>query len=269
MPDSASTSVQPPQQEMRPPISCYIRTLNEERMIGRVIDAAFQVVSEVVIVDSGSTDRTREIAAERGARVIEQPWLGNGYQKRAGEEAALHDWLLDLDADEVVTPELAAEIRALFADGEPAKSVYNFHLITAPPIGEPWWRFAIAERYRLYDRRKFRHLESKAWDQLEIPEGTPVDALKSPLLHYSFESYEQFMAKWNRVSSARARDAKLKPLWNVKLRIVFAMPFYFLKHYLGRGLWRAGLYGFAVSCGAAFGRWMRDVKMYERYRRND
>jgi glycosyltransferase involved in cell wall biosynthesis len=65
------------------PVSCYIRTLNEERLIKAVIDSALTVVDEVIIVDSGSKDRTIEIAKDCGARVLDQPWLGWGFQKRA------------------------------------------------------------------------------------------------------------------------------------------------------------------------------------------
>ncbi|MBX2856732.1 MAG: glycosyltransferase family 2 protein [Rhodobacteraceae bacterium] len=252
-----------------PPISCYIRTLNEERLIGEVIAAARKVSREVVIVDSGSTDRTCEIAADAGARVIEQTWLGNGFQKRTGEEACSQEWLLDLDADEILTPELIAEILALFDGGEPPLSVYRLTLVTAPPIGEPWTHFALDPRAKLYDKRRWRMPESRAWDQLALPTDAAVGALKGALMHHSFQDFAHYMAKWNGVSTRRAEAIKLKPLWLVRLRVLFAWPFYFLRHYILRGFWRGGLYGFAVAGGVAFGRWMRDVKMYEIHRRRE
>ena len=92
-----------------PPISVYIRAKNEERMIREVIRAAFQIGDEVLVIDSGSSDRTIEITEAEGARVIRESWHGWGKQKRIGEEAARHDWLFDLDADEIITPELAAQ----------------------------------------------------------------------------------------------------------------------------------------------------------------
>ena len=196
--------------ETRPPISAYIRTLNEERQIGEVVRAALQAAREVVIVDCGSTDRTREEAEAAGARVFDQPWLGNGGQKRAGEAKCVHDWLLDLDADEILTPSLAAEIRALFASGEPPLSVYRLTLVTEPPIGPAWEGFALDPRAKLYDKRRWRMPDHKAWDQLELPKEAPVGALKAPLLHRSFADFAQYMAKWNRVSTARANHAKLK-----------------------------------------------------------
>ena len=254
------------QRETPPPLSAYIRTLNEERRIGEVVRAAFQVADEVVVVDSGSSDRTREAAEAAGAQVFDQPWLGNGGQKRAGEEKCAHHWLLDLDADEIITPALAEEIRALFAQGEPPLTVYRLTLVTEPPIGPAWEGFKLDHRAKLYDKRRWRMPDHKAWDQLELPKGAEVGQLTGALMHRSFADFAQYMAKWNRVSTARANHAKLKSKPGVIFRILFAAPFYFLRHYLLQGLWRAGLYGFCIACGVAFGRWMRDVKMYERYR---
>lgn len=245
------------------PVTCFIRTKNEQRMIGQVIEAAKAAVSEVVIIDSGSTDATLSIAEEAGARIVRQPWLGNGKQKRAGEDAAVHNWVLDLDADEIVSPELAAEIRALFAKGDPPCPVYQMDMITVPPIGKPWLGVAVADRRKLYDKRAVRAPDHAAWDQFEVPNGMPVGLLSAPLYHHSFRDFEHFMGKLNRISTVRAHESKLKPLWLVGLRVCLAPPFYFLKHYLGRGLWKLGLYGVAIAGMSANGRWLRDIKMLE------
>lgn len=238
-------------------------------MIGEVVAAARRAVEEVVVIDCGSTDATREIAAAAGARVVEQPWLGNGRQKRAGEDACAHDWVLDLDADEVVSPELAGEIRALFAKAPPDHPVYALRLVTQPPFGRRWERAAVAWRRKLYDRRRLRMPDHAAWDQLVVSRDILVGRLKGALVHHSFRDVEQFVAKLNRVSTVRARETKLRPFWAVAVRVVAAAPIYFLKHWLQRGLWREGLYGFSIAGASAFGRWLRDVKMLERhYARN-
>jgi len=268
----SDTSTAPQPAVTRPgalPISCYIRAKNEERLIAEVIQAAFQIVDEVVVIDSGSTDRTIELSEAAGARVVPSPWLGGGKQKRLGEDATKHNWLLDLDADEVVSPELATEIRALFDDGkEPPHSVYQFKLIPKPPIGKPWWNAAVVYRNRFYDRRKIRARDHAGWDQLEIPPGMTVGKFKGVLFHVSFTGLEQLQEKFNRTSSSRAKNSKLKPFWQSALRMVFGRPFYFFHHYVMRGLWRAGWYGFASADIAAHGRWLKDAKMVEIHLRN-
>ena len=256
----APTQTEPPAPA---PVSCYIRTLNEERMIERVVRAALQCVDEVVIVDSGSTDRTKEIATAAGATVYDQPWLGNGGQKRAAEERARNDWLLDLDADEIVTPELAASIRKLFANGDPAAPIQEIELVTVPPYGKRWSNFSLAYRRKFYDRRVIRMPDHKAWDQLDVPKDAKIGRLEGALDHYSFRDFAHIITKLNNVSGVRARESRLKSRFSVTLRVLIAMPFYFLRHYFLRGLWRAGLYGFSIAWAAAIGRWLRDVKMLE------
>lgn len=246
------------------PLSCYIRTKNEARMIGDVVKAALQIAREVVIIDSGSTDDTVAIAEAAGARVIRHEWLGNGRQKRLGEDACAHDWLLDLDADEIVTPSLAAEILVLFETGEPPEPIYSVPLAFAPPFGEPWLKFGISRREKLYDRRVVRAPDHAAWDQFEIPPGVAVGRMKSPLLHHAFTGAEHLMEKLNRNSSTRAREIPPRPAPVLALRIVFGLPVYFAKRYVLDGFFRGGVYGFSFALMAGFGRWLRDLKMFER-----
>lgn len=248
----------------RAPVSAYIRTLNEARMIAETVRAALRVADEVVVIDSGSTDRTQAIAKEAGARVIEQDWLGNGRQKRAAEAACRHDWLLDLDADEIVTPALAEEIAALFRNGAPPCSVYRTELALAPPIGAPWTDFARQTRHKLYDRRILRQPDHEAWDQFTIPRDVAVGRLNEAIVHYAFDGVEDFAAKLNRHSGVRACALPLKSGPWLAARIVFGMPFYFLKKYVLQQYFRGGVYGFALALLSAHGRWLRDVKMWER-----
>lgn len=249
---------------MAVPLSCYIRTLNEARTITPVVEAALKVAAEVVVVDSLSSDQTAELAERAGARVIKQAWLGYGAQKRFAEDQCRHDWLLSLDADEVLSDTLIDSIKAVLAGGEPPLSVYEIEIVTAPPYGlKPWWKFGRVYRNRLYDRRKIRTPDHAAWDQLDIPPGMGVGKLKGAVLHYTISDIGHFSEKLNKVSGVHARESKLKPLWWVALRVVLAEPFYFFKHYVLRGLWRGGLWGYAVARVSAHGRWLKDAKMLE------
>lgn len=246
------------------PISCYIRTLNEERNIVRCVEAARQVVDEVVVVDSGSTDGTIALAEAAGARVVKHAWHGFGFQKRIAEEACRNDWLLDLDADEVVTPALAAQIRAEFERGEPKYRVYAPRMVMVSPAGRRYESFANAWRNKLYDRRVVRQPEHKAWDQFKLPPGVWRGLLPGPLDHYAWRDLAHLMAKQNSGSSAMARDNELPGTFGIALRVLFGLPVYFFKAYVTRGYFKGGVEGFSVAGILAIGRWLRDVKRYER-----
>ncbi len=249
-----------------PPISCYIRTLNESRLLAEVIAGARLVTDDIVVVDSGSADGTIEIAEAGGGRVFRQPWLGNGGQKRFGEDQCRHDWVLDLDADEVITPELAASIRARFAAGEPAEPIQEMVMVISPPVGKPWRDFYRVPRRKLYDRRVIRIPDHKAWDQFDVPAGMAVGKLDGLILHYAFKDLAHLAQKMNRVSTVRSQESKLKSELQCALRVFLAPPFYFLRHYVTRGLFRGGVYGMAVAMVLVHGRWLRDAKMWERHR---
>ena len=133
------------------PISCYIRTLNEERLIGEVLAAAKRLTDDVIILDSGSTDKTLDIAKNLDARIIQQHWLGNGKQKRIGEDAAKHNWVLDIDADEILSDGLTDEIRALLGSLPDPSTLYALRLVTVPPIGRPWYNFDNVRRIKIYN----------------------------------------------------------------------------------------------------------------------
>jgi glycosyltransferase involved in cell wall biosynthesis len=251
----------------KPPLSAYIRTRNEARLIEAVVRAALAVCDEVVVVDSGSTDATVALAKAAGARVVEQAWLGNGAQKRFAEDQCRHDWLLDLDADEIVSPALADEIAALFAKGAPARPVWRTPVALAPPFGKPWIGFGGVIRHKLYDRRVVRAPDHAAWDQFDIPDDVKIGRLHGAILHHAWRDADHLIDKLNRNSSTRARELAPKPAPLLILRIFFGLPFYVGKRYLLDALFRGGVDGFAFSMMSGFGRWMRDVKMYERRKR--
>ncbi len=253
----------------RLPISCYIRTKNEADRIVRTIEAALKVCDEVVVVDSDSSDDTVAVAQAAGARVVSQSWLGNGKQKRIGEAACRHNWLLDLDADEIVSEELAEAIHGLFAVGEPTLSVYQLKLVTVPPFGKTWEKSCLAWRNKLYDKRIFSMPDHAAWDQLELARSVQIGRLEGALYHLSFRDIGDMLSKMNRVSTVRAREKSLKGFRIVQLRVLFGFPFYFMKKYLKQQMFREGVYGFACAVVLAGQRWLTDVKMYERHRMMD
>ncbi len=115
------------------PISCFIIAKNEADRIGRTLASVRELADEIVVIDSGSTDGTQDIARAAGARVIFNAWPGFGQQKRFGEDQCRHDWLLNLDADEVVSGTLDASIRAVFASLPPQAAVYGMPALVVYP----------------------------------------------------------------------------------------------------------------------------------------
>ena len=249
------------------PISCYIRTLNEERMIGEVISAAKKICSEIIIIDSLSIDKTKSIALSLGANVFEQPWLGNGFQKRVGEEKCKNDWVLDIDADEIVTDEMALEIKNHFDNGSPNAVGFLTPIITVPPFGKPWYNFSRAHRVKLYNKSKIRIPAHKAWDQFKT-NNLPIKRLKNGLLHPSFTGIHMHLDKLNKYSTMLANLPNNKSYLEIFLRVWIGLPFYFIHKYFLRGMLRAGTYGFALSISSAFGRWLKDVKQFENLVKN-
>lgn len=247
------------------PISCYIRTKNEASRIEATVCAAMKLCDEVIVIDSESTDDTREIANTAGAKVILQPWLGEGFQKRIAEDAAKNDWVLDVDADEVISEELAKAITELFKLGADPCVIYAIKVATVDPTGCLWKYGAADYRDKLYHKKHFRCPASEVWSNLEVPKGAKIIKLGGHLEHYSFPNISFLMSKLNRASTMRAEEKKLKPYPIIVLRILFLFPFYLARNLFRRGMWRYGIYSWAVASVVAFSRWLTDVKMLERH----
>ena len=168
-----------------PPISVTLITLNEE---AHIVEALRSVswADERLVVDSGSSDRTVALAQAEGARTIVQPWLGYGAQKNFAQDLASHDWVLSLDADERVSPELAREIRRRVSTPSacrgfslPRRSTYLGRQITH---GGWYPDRAVRLAHRPYARWSL----SAVHEVLEVI--GPVSALEHPLDHFPFDS---------------------------------------------------------------------------------
>ena len=256
-----------PQSTTPPPLSVFVIACNEERRIGEVIAAAHQLSDDIVVVDSGSTDRTVEIAEAAGARVIHHDWAGYGPQKRFAEDQCRHDWLLNLDADEVLSPELIGEIRALFAKGEPPLPLYRIKVTTVYPGDEkPRWLAEHNDVIRLYDRRVVRFPDHPTWDAITPPKDARVGLLKAPCYHFSSPGLHHYVDKFNRYTSLQAEKQRLKPYPVLVGRLLFGFPIDFFKAYVLKRHITGGMYGFVLAFTHAYSRFLRNAKMLERHR---
>jgi glycosyltransferase involved in cell wall biosynthesis len=254
-----------------PPLSIFIITRDEADRIGRTIAAVASLSDDIVVVDSGSTDGTQAIAEGLGARVIFNAWPGYGEQKRFAEEQCRHDWLLNLDADEVVPPDLRAEIAALFARGEPGADAYQLRIAEIFPGEKAPHRFAYAlPPVRLYRRDKGRYSPSPVHDRVELAPGARIGRLKGTVHHYSVRSLGEQMDKLNAYSDAQADDLERRGVSVSAFRLVAEFPANFIKAYIGRRHALRGVYGFMTAMNYAFYRYLRVAKHWERrLSRND
>jgi glycosyltransferase involved in cell wall biosynthesis len=204
-------------------LSVALITRNEAANLPRTL-ASVRWANEIVVVDSGSTDATLEIARTGGARVFEEPWKGFGAQKNSAIAHASGDWILSLDADEEVSAELAQEIQALLA-GEPAYSAYRIprlnHFLGRPLRHGGYWP---DPKLRLF-RRGAAHFADRPVHETMAADG-PVGRLRGPLIHHCYPTISDYIEHMNRyssiaaerlVDSGRASDSWLWLAWNALL----------------------------------------------------
>jgi len=246
---AAALAQQSPAAANAVPLTCCIIAKNEGDRIEACIAAVRELADEVVVVDSGSTDDTVAKAEAMGAKVFFRAWDGYGPQKRFAEECASHDWILNLDADEVVTPELAAEIRALLQT-TPAVPAYRIKLVTVSPGKAKARLWADFHNYvRLYDRRRVRFRQSLVHDTVDTKDQ-PIGQLKGQALHFSNRSFEHVRQKLDKYTALQAKELRKPPLL-VLLRLPFEYPLVFIRYYVMRRNFTDGLFGLRISNLAA------------------
>lgn len=248
-----------------PPLSIFIIARDEADRIARTIEAVRGLSDDIVIVDSGSSDGTQAIAERLGARVVFNAWPGYGPQKRFAEELCRHDWLLNLDADEVVPPGLAAEIAALFAGTGPEADAYELRIAEIFPGESAPHRFAYAlAPVRLYRKSKGRYSRSPVHDRVDLVPDARIGRLKGTVHHYSVRSLGEQMEKLNAYSDAQADDLDKRGASLSAFRLIAEFPANFIKAYIGRRHALRGAYGFMTAMNYAFYRYLRVAKHWER-----
>ena len=241
-------------------LSAILIVRNEERDLPECLASLKGLVDEIVVVDSHSTDRTRDIAAAAGARVIERDFAGFGPQKQFALEQATGDWVLNIDADERLTPDLAREIRAAI-DGSPAVNGYllryaNYFLGRRLRFGGHW-----SERHLRLFRRDRAHYAGK-----EIHEGItvvpPLGRLRHCVRHNSYGNVGEYLEKCNRYTGLIARDKFQRGKrfsWAHHLRL----PWEFFHRYILKLGFLDGTPGFVYAALSAYYAWLKFVRLME------
>ncbi|HET9551483.1 MAG TPA: glycosyltransferase family 2 protein [Anaeromyxobacteraceae bacterium] len=244
-----------------PRLSAVLITLDEEQDIGRALDAV-AFADEIVVVDSGSTDRTVQICQARGARVLSRPFDGFGPQKRYAVAQASNDWVLCVDADEVVTPELAAAIRALLGAGEPPLAAYEFSFLTYL-MGSPLAHGATARKahVRLFDRRRARWTDARVHESVEA--DGPVGRLRGQVHHHTARDLSDFIRKLDAYTTEAAQAIHARGERRSPLATALTGAFHFLRLWILRGNFLNGAPGLAFSMLAAWASMVKYLKVDE------
>jgi len=233
----------------RPPLSACIIAMDEEDRIGDCL-ASVAFCDEIVVVDSHSSDRTREVAAAAGARVIERDWPGHVAQKEFAIRAARHDWVLCVDADERVTPALAREIEALRDAGFPGRAGWRFPRLSRY-LGA-WVRRGTwypDRQLRLFDRRRGRWAGHNPHDRVEL-EG-PVGTLAGHLEHYPYRTLAEHLETIDRYTTTMAEGMRARGRRASVLDLVLRPPVRFLRFYVLKGGFLLGWRGLLLAYLAA------------------
>jgi glycosyltransferase involved in cell wall biosynthesis len=244
----------------RIPLSVCIIARNAAGQIGECIDSV-GFADEVLVVDSGSEDATRAIAEVKGCKVIEQAWLGFGKQKQFAVAAARNDWVLCLDVDERVAPELQASIRAALAS-------HTLHAYQMPRRNRFLGRWlAHGEGYPDWSLRLF-HRQFAGWSNDPVHEAVmtteAVGRLSGDLLHDSAEDVATYLQKQNRYSTLHAEALYAQGVRAGYGKLVLSPLSRFIKFYILRGGFLDGGPGFAhvaVGCFAAFAKYAKLIEL--------
>jgi glycosyltransferase involved in cell wall biosynthesis len=238
-------------------ISATIITFNEERNLPRAIES-LRCCDEIVVVDSGSTDRTVEIAERYGARVLEANWRGYAGQKNYASDQARHDWVLSLDADEALSEDLEGEIWALKKNG----SVYDAY--TVPRLAQYLGKWILHSgwypdrKVRLFDRRKARWVGDYVHESV-ISDGR-VGELQGNLLHYTCQSLSEHMRTMNGYTTLAAEELVARGRKVSYGDLLLNPPWTFFRTYVLQRGFQDGVEGLAIAYMASLYTFLKFAK---------
>lgn len=245
------------------PLTLAVITHNEAESIARCLDSV-PFAAEKLVVDSGSDDDTVAIARAHGARVVHQDWLGFGAQRNFASNQCSHDWILVLDADEYLSPELAAELQqrlpALMAGAAPAAYLRRSTIYMGRPMR--WYRPSVGEKLaRLYHRERARWSDARVHESLRFDGAAPT--LRAPFNHANNPALPHKQLKVLRYAELKCRDwlDQRKPvrMWQAPFVYVLA----FLKDYVFRLAFLDGWRGFLIAQTAASYALYKRMRYYE------
>lgn len=254
-------------------LSVTVITLNEEGNIGRCLESVKNVADEIIVVDSFSSDRTMKIAREMGAKVFEREFDGYVQQKNYSQDKATFDYVLSLDADEALTPELINSILEVKRNW--AYDGYHLNRISSycgEFIGHGSW--LNERRLRLYDKRKGHWIGQHAHDanstiheKISLDKNSRTKLLTGDLYHYRFNTISEQVRQADHFSDITAREAFKSGVRSNWFRILANPLWRFFKDYFLKHGFLGGKYGFAICLISSWEQALKYLKLYELQRK--
>lgn len=238
------------------PVSVVIITKNVATIIGRCIDAARLITDDIVIVDNGSTDATVDIALSNGCRLIEHDWHGYGANKNIGNTHARYDWILSLDADEVIDYKLVTALHKLHLDNP--NTVYDIPFRTYfgdKPIRYGSW--GRDHHIRLFNRLKVKWDEPVVHEKLLLPQNAVIEKLDGYIHHYTTLNagdYTEKNAGYAKLSVQKYQSGNKR---STVLKRYGAPLFHLVKCYLIFGGFMDGREGWQIAMITARNTWLK------------
>ena len=236
---------------VREKLSVTIITLNEEYNIRRAIESVRSLADEIIVVDSGSTDRTREIVEELGGRFIVNEWPGHKEQKNIAVEQAENDWILSIDADEWIDEASSKEISRILEDPPSEKTAYQINRKTMflgrfVSVWSPDWIV------RLFKKEHGMFGGTNPHDYVVLNDDVSKISLKNNLYHESYRNLHQFFLRNMSYSAIAASAMRARGRKFSFLKLVFSPQWAFFKKLFIKGAWKDGFRGLVISATTFF-----------------
>ena len=246
-------------------LSAAIMTFNEEKNLDRTLKALEDICDEIVIVDSGSTDRTKEIAEKYKAKFINQKWLGYGKQRNVAIDNCSGKWILAVDADEELSPQLKEKIKEIIESNDESKKVYEINRLSVcfgKKIKHGGWGTSYAVRLFLKGAGKFN--DNTVHESFVTDEK--VYQIKEDIYHHSYLTLEDYFSKFNRYTTEGALEYYKKGKKASIFQIAFNPLYKFIRMYIIRLGFLDGVEGFLLASTSSLYSMVKYFKLREIYR---
>lgn len=242
-------------------LSVAMITKNEENNLRRTLESVKSFADEIVIVDSGSTDRTEEIAKEFGAKFYSEPWKGYGEQRNSVIDKAQGEWILNIDADEEISPQLQKKIVEI-KEKEREKSVFKINF-TSVCFGKKIKHGGWSNSYhiRLFKKEAGRFNSNTVHEEFCTQER--IYTLKEDIYHHSYSNLRDYFTKFNRYTTEGALEYYKRGKKSNIFQLAINPIFKFLRMYIFRLGFLDGKEGFLLACTSSLYTMVKYYKLYE------